>query len=161
MILWIFFLSCFSFGYNGHCSGALCFFKAVPTDRGANSLNAPASQPFSVERGCGEGTPRSGGGQRGFRAGQESPCSEGGKRAENLPGPPAPTTVLPRPAPASPPLPHFPRPAGALWMLRAGTFSARVSPGQRGNPSGPFHCAGSPHRTRVLAQGSATVAETV
>lgn len=138
------------------------YLKLCPQTEGQTvSLNAPASQPFSVERGCGEGTPRSGVGQRGFRAGQESPYFEGGKRAENLPGLPAPTPVQPRRAPASPPPPHFPRAAGALWMLRAGTFSARVSPGQRGNPSGPFHCAGSPHRTRVRAQGSAAVAETV
>ncbi|CAI9171713.1 unnamed protein product [Rangifer tarandus platyrhynchus] len=51
-----------------HCSGALRFFKAVSTtERQTVSLNAPASQPFSVERGCGEG-------QRGFRADRLAGC---------------------------------------------------------------------------------------
>ena len=62
------------------------YLKLCPQTEGQTvSLNAPASQPFSVERGCGEGTPRSGVGQRGFRAGQESRYSEGGKRAETKP----------------------------------------------------------------------------
>lgn len=72
MILWIFFLSCFSFGYNGHCSGALCFFKAVPTDRGANCQPERSCQPTLLggervrrgdpaERRGAEGVPRGSG----------------------------------------------------------------------------------------------------